>query len=174
MRRSVNSWVFVGQNRLPSSFITIFMVVAAVAVFPGCKNDKEPQFRQDGSLDFLRKEASGTMTTLSSITIEVADEPTEMSQGLKYRSSMRDDQGMLFIFPLEGPQSFWMQDTKVSLDILYVNNALLIVHIAEKTVPFSEAPVPSLKPARYVVEVVAGYCAERGIRVGDYIQTRPN
>jgi hypothetical protein len=157
----------------PLRLALALLLVAAVA-FTGCKNEEEPVFRQDGHLDFLRKEAGGSMSTLASIKIEVADEPTEMSQGLKYRSSMRDDEGMFFIFPLEGPQSFWMQDTKISLDILYVNNALQIVHIAPNTVPFSEAPIPSQKPARYVVEVNAGFCAERGIRVGDFIQTRPN
>lgn len=152
----------------------IALLLVLAAVFNGCKTDKEPEFRQDGHLDFLRKEAGGSMTTLASIKIEVADEPTEMAQGLKYRSSMRDDEGMFFIFPLEGPQSFWMQDTKISLDILYVNNALQIVHIAPSTVPFSEVGIPSVKPARYVVEVNAGFCAERDIRVGDFIQTRPN
>jgi len=157
----------------PLRFALALLLVVAAA-FSGCKNEKEPVFRQDGHLDFLRKEADGTMTTLASINIEVADAPTEMAQGLKYRSSMGDDEGMFFIFPLEGPQSFWMQDTKISLDILYVNNALQIVHIAPNTVPFSEESIPSVKPARYVVEVNAGFCAERGIRVGDFIQTRPN
>jgi len=150
------------------------LLLVTAAVFSGCKNEKEPVFRQDGHLDFLRKEAGGSMTTLASIKIEVADEPTEMAQGLKYRSLMGDEEGMFFIFPLEGPQSFWMQDTKISLDILYVNNALQIVHIAPNTVPFSEESIPSVKPARYVVEVNAGFCAERGIQVGDFIQTRPN
>jgi uncharacterized membrane protein (UPF0127 family) len=141
---------------------------------PHRKPKDEPAFRHDGNLDFLRPVAgSREPEILASIAIEVADDPIEQARGLKYRSSMDEYQGMLFVFFREGPQAFWMQDTRISLDILFVNEALQIVHIAENTVPFSEQSIPSQKPARYVVEVLAGFCQRHGIRPGDYIRTQP-
>ncbi len=148
---------------------------AAACAGEGASGKKEPEFRRDGSLDFLRSGGeAGGMQTLATISIEVADEPLEQSQGLKFRSKMDEGQGMLFVFPGQSMQSFWMQDTKISLDILFVNENLQIVHIAENTVPFSEEPIRSVKPARYVVEVIAGYCRKHKIRPGDLISTRPD
>lgn len=150
----------------------------------GGSSADEVDFRHDGVLEFLRAVSvaeadsengapSTGMKSLAKIDIEVSDEPLEHARGLKYRSAMEENQGMFFVFAFEGMQSFWMQDTKISLDIIYVNTDLRIVHIAENTVPFSEDQIPSLKPARYVVEVNAGFCKRHDIRVGDYISTKP-
>jgi uncharacterized protein len=160
--------------------LALSWLLLAASGFSGCSSNAhrkpkdEPAFRHDGNLDFLRPVAGSTEPeVLASIAIEVADDPIEQSRGLKYRSSMEEYQGMLFVFFREGPQSFWMQDTKISLDILFVNEALQIVHIADNTVPYSEESIPSRKPARYVVEVLAGFCQRHGIRPGDYIRTQP-
>ena len=75
---------------------------------------------------------------------------------------MPDSVGMLFVFDLEKPQSFWMRNTGFSLDIIYVNNKLEIVSIQKYTHPFSEVSIPSKAPAMYVVEVNAGYCDNNG------------
>ena len=103
----------------------LYWSLLCIAVVLGACNESrtsEPVFRKDGTLQFLRKPATGdSMIVLTEIDIEVADDPLEQSQGLKYRSSMQDSQGMLFVFPLERQQSFWMQDTKIPLDIIFVN-----------------------------------------------------
>ena len=83
---------------------------------------------------------------------------------------MDDSKGMFFIFPNEEPQSFWMRNTYISLDILYVDEQGEIVSIASNTPVQSLDPIPSGKPAKYVVEVNAGYCARHGIEVGDQIE----
>ena len=72
--------------------------------------------------------------------------------------------------PQEKPQSFWMLNTYISLDIIFVNSDMEIVAIQANAQPHSTKRLPSLKPARYVVEVVAGFCAGHGIREGDKIQ----
>lgn len=125
----------------------------------------EPEFVEEGLLAFL--ESNGD--TIRTISIEIADNVDERTRGLMYRSAMNDDQGMLFIFDDEEEQSFWMKNTKISLDILYVNRQLQIVTIYRHTQPYSESPIPSFEPAQYVVEVKAGFCDAFGVNEGDRV-----
>ncbi|MEO8664726.1 MAG: DUF192 domain-containing protein [Ignavibacteria bacterium] len=130
------------------------------------KNIKEPQFRKEGELEFLsidgRKE-------IRRIDVELAENDDERMQGLMYRRSMDDNKGMLFIFSNEEPQSFWMKNTVIPLDIIYVNSKKEIVKIFKSTTPFSETSLPSGKPATYVVEVAGGFTGKYGIKEGDLI-----
>jgi uncharacterized membrane protein (UPF0127 family) len=77
--------------------------------------------------------------------------------------------GMLFIFEDEDYRAFWMKNTHLSLDIIYVNGQQHIVSIASHAVPFSEESLPSAAPAKYVVEVNAGFCEQFSIKPGDSI-----
>ena len=130
------------------------------------KNIQEPQFKKEGELQFLKKDGS----LIEKIDIEVADNEPERRQGLMYRRTMDENRGMLFIFPQEELQDFWMKNTIMSLDIIYVNKNKEIVKIHKNTIPFSEASVPSIKPAIYVVEVNAGHTDKLGIKEGDRIE----
>lgn len=132
------------------------------------RSSNEPAFRRDGHLEFLDGQ---TMEPIVRIDIEVADQAFEQAQGLKYRSSMGHLEGMLFVFIDERMQSFWMQDTKIPLDICYVGSDLRIVNIVANAEPMNEKRLLSLKPAQYVVEVNGGFCAQYGIEAGDYIKT---
>ena len=82
---------------------------------------------------------------------------------------MKENHGMLFIFPYEAEQSFWMKNTVIALDMIFVNSKLEIVKIHHNTTPFSEQSYSSGKPAEYVVEVNAGYSNRMGIKEGDKI-----
>lgn len=128
----------------------------------------EPQFVREGELVFLNNEQD----TLKLIDIEIADDENSRAQGLMHRSDMPYDRGMLFIFDYEQPQSFWMKNTKMSLDIIYVNADLEIVKIHEYTQPYSQAAIPSQKPAQYVIETKGGFCHKFGIIEGQNIQYR--
>jgi uncharacterized membrane protein (UPF0127 family) len=108
--------------------------------------------------------------TIKIVDLEIADNDQERSQGMMYRSSMSYDRAMLFIMQYEREQSFWMRNTKMSLDIMYVNGDLEIVTIYKHTQPYSESPIPSFKKAKYVVETSAGFCDRFGIEEGNYIQ----
>jgi len=130
------------------------------------KNIPEPQFKKEGELEFVGKSNKEHMRK---IDIELAENDDERSQGLMYRRSMDDTKGMLFIFQREEPQSFWMKNTVIPLDIIYVNSKMEIVKIFKNTVPFSEKSLPSEKPATYVVEVIGGYTDKYGIKEGDLI-----
>ncbi|MEM9932486.1 MAG: DUF192 domain-containing protein [Bacteroidota bacterium] len=127
----------------------------------------EPQFKKEGELDFISQE---TGNVLQHIDIEVAENDAERTQGLMFRKSMDENRGMLFIFQQEEVQAFWMRNTLISLDIIYVNAALQIVKIQRRTQPLSEVSLTSDVPAKYVVEVVGGYCTQYGIQEGDQVK----
>lgn len=128
---------------------------------------EEPQFKKEGELYFLNQGKQGD--TLARITVEVADNEEERTQGLMHRSQMADSSGMLFIFDNAEPRSFWMKNTKIPLDILYVGDNKEIVMVYKSVMPYSTQSVPSYKDARYVVEVNGGFTTEHNIKEGDHI-----
>jgi len=122
-------------------------------------------FKKEGELTFT--DSSGNF--LTKIDIEIADTDYDRQLGLMNRKSMEENQGMLFIFPTERYQSFWMLNTLFSLDMLFINSNKEIVTIHKNTTPLSQQSYPSSKPAIYVVEVVAGYTDKFNIKEGDKI-----
>ena len=124
-----------------------------------------PAFRKDAELVFV----SARGVTLARIDVEIAERATDRMRGLMFRERMDENQGMLFVFPAEEPLSFWMKDTPLPLDIIFLGADRTIVTIRENTVPFSEASVPSDRPAQYVVEVNAGFAARHRLAPGDRV-----
>ncbi|PLX39583.1 MAG: hypothetical protein C0606_03540 [Hyphomicrobiales bacterium] len=102
--------------------------------------------------------------------IEIADDDAERAKGLMFRRSLVADYGMLFDFQRTRPVYFWMKNTYVSLDMIFIRADGTIATIAKDTVPESERIVPSGTPVRFVFEVVAGTTARLGIRPGDRIE----
>lgn len=121
-----------------------------------------PQFQKEGILHFIS--ASGD--TLRTIDIEIADTESERTIGLMHRRSMPDTQGMLFIFDEEEQRSFWMRNTLIGLDILYIRANGEIESMAKYTVPLNERSIPSKGPALYVLEVIEGFCDRYSIEEG--------
>jgi uncharacterized membrane protein (UPF0127 family) len=101
--------------------------------------------------------------------VEMAVTPEEQAKGLMFRKELPEGQGMLFDFHQEQPTSFWMKNTYVSLDMIFIRGDGRILRIAENTVPLSEALVPSGGPVRAVLEVVAGTAKKLGIAPGDRV-----
>ena len=126
----------------------------------------KPVFRKDGELRFLEGKTNRTIATLE---IEIADNDAEREQGLMYRDTMAENNGMLFLMEVAEPQTFWMKNTIISLDIIYADADKRIVSISKNCKPYSLEQIPSVKPALYVVEVNAGYTAQHGIKMGDVI-----
>jgi uncharacterized membrane protein (UPF0127 family) len=105
-----------------------------------------------------------------SFTVEIADTAEKQALGLMFRDSLPEDAGMLFIFPNEAPRSFWMKNTRISLDIMYFDKELRLVSISADTKPcrVKRCPsYPSVAPAMYVLELNAGMAEELGVGVGD-------
>jgi len=126
----------------------------------------KPAFRKDGRLNFIDAKTNKVITT---IDIEVADDDAERAQGMMFRDSMADDNGMLFMMEIEEPQAFWMKNTILPLDILFADSERRIVSIHKNTKPYSLDLIESGRPAIYVVEVNAGFTEKFGIRVGNMI-----
>lgn len=103
---------------------------------------------------------------ISTVKVALADEPEERNQGLMDVNEMAPDAGMLFIFPDEAPRSFYMANTPLPLDIIFVNADSTIVRIHHNTTPFNSEQLPSEKPAMFVVETNGGYCVSNDIQEG--------
>jgi uncharacterized protein len=104
--------------------------------------------------------------------VEMAETPEEQEQGLMYRRELPDGKGMLFDMGEERPTVFWMKNTYVSLDMIFIRADGSIASIAENTTPLSEARIYSNAPVRGVLEVVAGTAKRYGIVAGDKVGHR--
>lgn len=134
------------------------------------KESSKIQFKKQGEVyfqDSLKK-------LIKKIDVEIAETDETRHMGLMYREIMQEDQGMLFLFPVEEYQSFYMRNTIIPLDIMFVNSKKQIVKIHKNTTPYSEKSLPSFNPAIYVVEVNAGFSDKYGIKEGSYIDWRRN
>lgn len=120
--------------------------------------------------------AAGTVEVVSGsgevlpVAVELAVTPDARQLGLMYRDELAPGSGMLFIFPTAAHQSFWMKNTKIPLDILFIDDAGKIVRLHARTTPFSEASLPSDAPVRFVLEVPGGWSAEHGVKEGDTVR----
>lgn len=106
---------------------------------------------------------------LSKFTVEVAKTPEEQARGLMHRQSMAPDRGMIFPYDPPQPVGFWMKNTLIPLDMIFIRQDGTIASIAENTVPMSLEMVPSVEPVVAVLEIAGGRSAELGIRAGDKV-----
>lgn len=130
------------------------------------ENMPEPKFQKEGELYF--QTASGGKA-ISKIDIEKAETEVERQMGLMFRKSMPEDQGMLFVFEASEPQAFWMHNTYIPLDIMFVDENGVINTIHENAKTLNDTSLPSSAPSKYVVEVNGGYAKRHGVKVGDKI-----
>ena len=103
------------------------------------------EFLKEGMLSFY----TPSNEYITTIDIELAENNDERRLGLMFRKTMADNQGMFFIFPYDAMQSFWMKNTILPLDILYINSDNEIVTIIEDTTPYAETSYPSTRPAMW-------------------------
>ena len=101
--------------------------------------------------------------------VELATNDAERERGLMYRKELPEGRGMLFDFQTEQPVAFWMHNTYIPLDMIFIGGDGHIVHIAENAKPLSDALIPSGGPIRAVLEVIAGTARKFGIAVGDRV-----
>lgn len=104
------------------------------------------------------------------LSVEVARDPAARAQGLMFRRSLAPDRGMLFDFERVEPLAMWMQNTYVSLDMLFIRADGTIARIAADTEPLSTREIPSGEPVLAVLEVPAGTAVRLGVRPGDRVE----
>ncbi len=104
--------------------------------------------------------------------VEIAADDQSRAMGLMYRDELADDRGMLFLFRREAPRSFWMMNTRIPLDIIYLDRDLRVVSIVGNARPCRRPPCPSYPsrgPAQFVLELNAGQAAALGLAPGDQL-----
>jgi len=92
-----------------------------------------------------------------------------METGLMYRRTMPETAGMLFRFDRFKPASFWMRNTYIPLDMIFVDKNMKIVQIHRNAEPLSDRLIPVHRETMYTIEVNAGFCERHGIAIGDYV-----
>lgn len=107
------------------------------------------------------------------VTVEVADTSQKRETGLMNRTSLASDSGLLFVFDSPGKYAFWMKNTKIPLDIFWVDSQNYIVEIAKNVAPCVADPCPRFggqKDAKFVVETNAGFGGQNGIRLNQKVE----
>ncbi len=107
------------------------------------------------------------------VLLELATTETERNRGLMFRSSLDEGRGMLFVFEEPGQPAFWMKNTYLSLDILFLSTEGIVVDLFERLSPCPMEPCPRYaphSPSRYVLEVAGGFVAHHAVRKGDRIR----
>ncbi|MFD1163741.1 DUF192 domain-containing protein [Hwangdonia seohaensis] len=135
-----------------------------------CKKDKkvikqtEVTFTKEGELTLFKTTTDSTKVL---IDIEIADTDYDIQTGLMYRNSMEGNQGMLFVFDDVTERSFYMKNTKIPLDLIFIDGNNTIVSFQKNAKPFDESSLPSNAPAKYVLEINAGLVDTWKLSVGD-------
>lgn len=154
----------------------------SLLIFPhiyGCKTEEQEkihtssvasfnalQFTKEGELKFFRKNNREIIT----IDIEIADTLEEKKRGLMYRHVMAETEGMVFVNEMSKHLFFWMENTYIPLDMIFVDKKMQIVKIEKNTIPLSEKLIAVPTDAQYTIEVKAGFCDRHSIKIGDSIQ----
>ena len=103
------------------------------------------------------------------VTLEIADDPVERARGLMHREDLDPFAGMIFVFPREEEHVFWMKDTPIPLDMIFIDAQRRIVGIVENAEPYTLDPRTVGRPSLYVIEVRGGFAAAHGIEAGQEV-----
>jgi uncharacterized membrane protein (UPF0127 family) len=102
--------------------------------------------------------------------VEIADTPAKREMGLQYRRDLADGRGMIFLFPKEEQLSFWMKNTPIALDMIFISADRRIVGIVENTVPFSLESRSVGGRSQFVLEINGGLSRRHGFKAGDDVR----
>lgn len=143
---------------MPMYFLLCVLMAAAPVAVPG------------GQIVALERVIVETAKSERVFDVEVVREERERNRGLMFRQSMPDKSGMLFDYNPPQEVAFWMKNTYISLDIIFIDANGRIIRIAENTTPLSLEQIPSGGVARAVLEIKGGQSAKLGIKVGDRVR----
>lgn len=160
---------------------TVFLFGSMLFTNVVCNKDEGPKLDTTKKIDkqsikFVKQGEvyfqDANKKAIKGIDVEIAETDETRHTGLMFRDKMEETQGMLFVFPDEDFQSFYMKNTILPLDIIFINAKKQIVKIYKNTTPFSETSLPAGKPTMFVVEVNAGFTDKYNIKEGDFIDWR--
>lgn len=143
---------------VPCSLLAAAVLLAPVAGAAGAQGPRLPRVE-------LRPRAGPPVT----VAVEVADTDARRARGLMFRERLPPGAGMLFVFPDETVRAFWMKNTPLPLDMLFIGADGRLKGCVERAEPFTLTPRSIPEPARYVLEVNAGFCARHALAPGDRV-----
>lgn len=111
-----------------------------------------------------------TASGVHKFEVEIASDDAARERGLMYRRYMAPDHGMLFEFDRNAPESFWMKNTYIPLDMIFISPTGVVTNVAANAEPLSENVIPSGPPCAAVLELDGGTAAAIGLRVGDKVR----
>jgi uncharacterized membrane protein (UPF0127 family) len=147
-------------------------ILAALAITLSTPMVMQPQALAEAAMMLpvhMAKLAVDTRSGVKLFSIEIADESSEQERGLMFRTDMPDDRGMLFPLNVTREASFWMENTPMPLDLLFIGDDGRVKAIL-KGQPFSRAPISPGVPVRFVLELKEGISARNGIEPGDRLR----
>ncbi len=169
------------RKSFPVKIVLLFagaVIIGTVLLFSGIFNDnnrkgsavknitsRETPLRHDADIRIIDVDSS----VLATFKVEIAETVQARMKGLMYRSIMPFDQGMFFIFEKDEPRSFWMENTYIPLDVIFINQKMEIVRIRKDTRPRTRDAIRSDHPAKYVLEVNSGMTDRYGISEGQRV-----
>jgi len=106
------------------------------------------------------------------VGVEIAATRSQRSLGLMFRDKLKPSQGMLFVFGSSQDHQFWMKNTKVALDIIFISEEKKVVGVIESARPFSTQSLSIGRPSKFALEVAAGFCARHGVETGARVAFR--
>jgi uncharacterized protein len=143
------------MRALPRSlFLTLFAVLLQMSA---CQAQPQATIATEGGRELT-------------FQVEVADTPAKRELGLQYRRDLAVDRGMIFLFPAESEHSFWMKNTPIALDMIFISKDLKIVGIVEQAVPFSMDSRSVPGASQFVLEIKGGLSKRYGIKAGDSVR----
>lgn len=143
--------------------VTKLFLILTIAFCSACYSS---ELRNDARIYFLNPDGSKT----KNFKVEIAKTPKETSKGMMYRRSMPEDSGMLFIFPRMEERSFWMKNTYIPLDMIFIDSDYKVVNVVHNAPPLSQTSRKSIYPCMYVLELYGGVAEKAGIVSGSVMQ----
>lgn len=144
------------------------IILLLIIINSGCGNNNN--FKKSNKINIEFKKEGELKLNNIKFDIEIADDDYQISTGLMYRDKIEDRQGMLFIFNNEDYRSFYMKNTRIYLDIIYIDSNKKIVQIYKKAKPYDETSLPSNSKVKYVLEIQGGLSDKLNIKEGDKIE----
>ncbi len=150
-------------------FVFFFKIIALLFLFEGCKEQcTDDSFLEEGEIEIPYSNLKNSNSSRK-IKIEIADNDYRRRLGLKGKECLSKDNGLLFIYDFEKSHSFWMKDTKIPLDLIFIDQNFKIVYMILNAKPLSTKGLISPNKAKYVLEVNSGIIKELGIKKNDSV-----
>ncbi len=145
-------------------FFLCTMIICAAALQSGCSEEEDNKAFEKAHIEIVTPEKE-----VHRFEVELAETPEQQQLGLMHRESMAGDKGMLFIFSQESNLGFWMKNTLIPLDMLFIDEDGFINHIHPMAKPLDLTTVRSTSPAKAVLEINGGIAEKLGITEGSRV-----